>query len=235
MDTFTRNSITSSISKRMGDNELKIYKFRAWQAFKNSLTNLAADNSAWERQEMSPLLVSIPVTVAFTSTKTSAYKLPNEAISFTQVWVDQADPASWGGIIKRITEGEAMRANTGEIAFKPAGDEIFWYNVGDEFRFFLSVDINSTNASVNARITLEYVRDPAYIQLDQVITVASAPFSDISLAEGESRQVDLVKDLGFSSRVIYRAVNDALLMIREDDSSMTPSPEDKSIDIEATQ
>ena len=63
----------------------------------------------------------------------------------------------------------------------------------------------------------------------------SAPIFDESLAEGMTRQVDLVKDLGFSSRVIYQAINQSLLLIREDDSSMTPSPRDKSIDIEAAQ
>ena len=161
--------------------------------------------------------------------------MPYDAVAFTDVWVDQADSASWGGIVKRITEDEAMRANTGEIAFQPAGDEIFWYNVGDEFRFFLSTDINATSATVNARVTLEYIKDPAYIQLDQVVTMDSEPVSDISLVEGISRQVDLVKDLGFSSRIIYRSIDEAILMMRNDDASMAVSPKEKSIDIEATQ
>ena len=235
MDVFTRNSITYAISKRMGDNDMKIYKFRGWQAFKNSLTALASDREAWERQEISPLLVSLPITVVFTNTRATAYKLPYDAVAFTDVWVDQADAAAWGGIVKRITEDEAMRANTGEIAFQPAGDEIFWYNVGNEFRFFLSTDINATSATVNARVTLEYIKDPAYIQLDQVVTMDSDPISDISLTENESRQVDLVKDIGFSSRIIYRSIDEAVLMMRNDDASMEVSPREKSIDIEATQ
>lgn len=235
MDSFTRNSITYAISKRMGDNDMKIYKFRGWQAFKNSLTAFASDREAWERQEISPLLVSIPITVAFTNTRATAYKLPYDAVAFTDVWVDQADSAAWGGIVKRISEDEAMRANTGEIAFQPAGDEIFWYNVGDEFRFFLSTDINATSATVNARVTLEYIKDPAYIQLDQVVTMESEPVSDSSLTDTESRQVDLVKDLGFSSRIIYRSIDESILMMRNDDASMQVSPKEKSIDIEATQ
>ncbi len=91
MDNFTRNAITYDIAKRMGDNEMKLYKYRGWQAFKNALTTLASDREAWERQEISPLLVSKPVTVQFDNTKTSKYKLPIDAITFTEAWVDQAD------------------------------------------------------------------------------------------------------------------------------------------------
>ena len=235
MDVFTRNSITYAISKRMGDNDMKIYKFRGWQAFKNSLTTLASDREAWERQEISPLLVSLPITVEFTNTKVTSYKLPYDAIAFTDVWVDQAETNSWGGIIKRITEDEAMRANTGEIAFQPAGNEIFWYNIGDEFRFFLSSDINATNATVNAGVTLEYIKDPAFIPLDELVTMGSEFDPDEVLTEGASRQVDLVKDLGFSSRIIYRSIDQAISMMRNDDASMQVSPQEKSIDIEATQ
>tara|TARA_R110000751_G_scaffold299478_1_gene410592 strand:- start:141 stop:338 length:198 start_codon:yes stop_codon:yes gene_type:complete len=63
----------------------------------------------------------------------------------------------------------------------------------------------------------------------------SEPDSDSSLTDTESRQVDLVKDLGFSSRIIYRSIDESILMMRNDDASMQVSPQDKSIDIEATQ
>ena len=63
----------------------------------------------------------------------------------------------------------------------------------------------------------------------------SDPVSDISLAATENRQVDLVKDLGFSSRIIYRSIDEAILMMRNDEASMPVSPKEQSIDIEATQ
>ena len=63
----------------------------------------------------------------------------------------------------------------------------------------------------------------------------SEPVLDINLTEGASRQVDLVKDLGFSSRIIYKSIDQAILMMRNDDASMQVSPQEKSIDIEATQ
>ena len=53
---FTKNTIMLDIAKRMGDNELKLYKYRGWSAFQNTLATLAADRTAWERQEISPLL-----------------------------------------------------------------------------------------------------------------------------------------------------------------------------------
>ena len=233
MQGFTKNSITYDIAKRLADNDVKMYKYRGWEGFLNSLTALVSDRTAWERQEISPLLVSNPVTVKFENTHTSSYKLPFDAVAFTEVWVDHVVADAWGGIIKRIDEDQAMRANTGELAFQPAGDELFWYNVGDEFRFFLSTDINNSSATVNARVTLEYIKDPSFLEFDQVVTNSSSPVSDDALAEGESRQVDLVKDLGFSSRIMYRAINEAIVMIRNDDT--VANPREKAIDIEETQ
>ena len=53
---FTKNTISLDIAKRLGDNELKLYKNRAWSAFQNNMAILAADRTAWERQEISPIL-----------------------------------------------------------------------------------------------------------------------------------------------------------------------------------
>ena len=36
---FTKNTISQDIAKRLGDNELKIYKSRSWSAFQNTLDN----------------------------------------------------------------------------------------------------------------------------------------------------------------------------------------------------
>ena len=143
---FTKNTISQDIAKRLGDNELKIYKSRSWSAFQNTLATLSADRTAWERQEISPLLKTVPINMEFEDAA-FAFALPSDAIAFTDVWIDPSVKNAWGGIIKRIDEADAQRAATGEIAFMPAGNEstgggeIFWYNIGDEFRFLLSKDM----------------------------------------------------------------------------------------------
>ena len=226
---FTKNSIMLDIAKRMGDNELKLYKYRGWSAFLNTLTTLAADRTAWERQEISPLLKQDKILLEFNAA-TFAYSLPSQAIAFTDVWIDPAVNNAWGGMIKRIDEADAQRASTGEIAFMPAGNEatgggeIFWYNIGDEFRFILSTDMYiKPNAETSAvaetgTLMLEYVADPNFIDFDGLNVDGSL--------------IDYVRDLGFSSRFMYRCINDAIMMLRMDNE--VARPEEKAIDIEDT-
>ena len=220
---FNKNTIMHDIAKRMGDNELKLYKYRGWSAFVNTMTNLAADRTAWERQEISPLLKHDKINLEFENA-TFAYLLPQQAIAFTDVWIDPAVNNAWGGILKRIDEMDAQRASTGEIAFMQAGNEIFWYNVGDEFRFILSKDIYikpnaATSAvAVTGTVMLEYVSDPNFIDLEEI--------------NEENELIDLVKDLRFSSRFLYRCINDAIIMLRMDNEVVRP--EEQAIDIEDT-
>ena len=110
---FTKNTIMLDIAKRMGDNELKLYKYRAWSAFQNTFATLAADRTAWERQEISPLLKTVVINMEFEDAA-FPFALPADAIAFTDVWIDPSVANAWGGIIKRIDEMDAQRASTGE-------------------------------------------------------------------------------------------------------------------------
>ena len=219
---FTKNTIMLDIAKRMGDNELKLYKYRGWSAFQNTLANLAADRTAWERQEISPLLKTVPINMEFEDAA-FAFALPADAIAFTDVWIDPTIENAWGGIIKRIDESDAQRASTGEIAFMPAGNEIFWYNIGDEFRFLLSNDMyvkpdSETQAvAISGALSLEYVADPSILDFERTI---------------DGVLPDLVDYFGFSSRFLYRCINDAIVMHVAE--NQVARPEEKAIDIEDT-
>ena len=230
---FTKNTIMLDIAKRMGDNELKLYKYRGWSAFQNTLATLAADRTAWERQEISPLLKTVTINLEFED-KTFAFSLPSDAIAFTDVWIDPSVANAWGGIIKRIDETDAQRASTGEIAFMPAGNEIFWYNIGDEFRFLLSNDMyvkpdsEAQAAAVSGALSLEYVADPATLDFETAVVETS---SYTGFVVGETAVLpDLIDWFGFSSRFLYRCINDSILMLVAE--NQVARPEEKAIDIE---
>ena len=233
---FTKNTISLDIAKRLGDNELKIYKNRSWSSFQNNLAILAADRTAWERQEISPLLKTETVNMDFENT-VFAYSLPAKAIAFTDVWIDPVVSNAWSGILKRIDEADAQRANTGEIAFMPAGNEIFWYNVGAEFRFILSNDMyrkpraNLGVVAVSGAVVLEYVEDPSTLDFETPIGEGEiSPYTGFT--QTGSGLPELVDWFGFSSRILYRCINDSIAMIRVDDEAVRP--EEKAIDIEDT-
>ena len=232
---FTKNTISQDIAKRLGDNELKIYKSRSWSAFQNTLATLSADRTAWERQEISPLLKTININMKFEDAA-FAFALPADAIAFTDVWIDPSVGNAWGGIIKRIDEADAQRAATGEIAFMPAGNEIFWYNIGDEFRFILSRDMykkpdTETGAvAVGGTLSLEYVADPSTLDFETKVSETS-PYTELSVGS-TSILPDLVDWFGFSSRFLYRCINDSIAMIRIDDEVVRPK--EQAIDIEDT-
>jgi len=219
---FTKNTIMLDIAKRMGDNELKLYKYRGWSAFQNTLATLAADRTAWERQEISPLLKTVVINMEFEDAA-FAFALPSDAIAFTDVWIDPSVENAWGGIIKRIDEADAQRASTGEIAFMPAGNEIFWYNIGDEFRFLLSKDMyvkpdsEAQAVAVSGALSLEYVADPSILDFETTIGGVLP---------------DLVDYFGFSSRFLYRCINDTIVMLVTENQVVRP--EEKAIDIEDT-
>jgi hypothetical protein len=228
---FTKNTIMLDIAKRMGDNELKLYKYRGWSAFQNTLATLAADRTAWERQEISPLLKTKTINMVF---EDAAFKfsLPSDAIAFTDIWIDPTIASSWGGILKRIDEADAQRASTGEIAFMPAGNEVFWYLVGDEFRFILSIDMYSKVEGAVAEkgtVLLEYVSDPSTLDFEKSIDE-----DELSTYTGFEQPLDGLPDLvdwfGFSSRFLYRCINDSVLMLVAD--NQVARPEEKAIDIE---
>ena len=233
---FTKNTIMLDIAKRMGDNELKLYKYRGWSAFQNTLATLAADRTAWERQEISPLLKTDKIELLFNN-DTFAYNLPANAIAFTDVWIDPSEPKAWSGILKRIDEADAQRASTGEKAYMPAMDEIFWYNIGDEFRFILSIDkvitpveeLAEDTSNPGGTVILEYVSDPATLDFETVIKG-----NEISTYTGIEQSADGLPDLvdwfGFSSRFLYRCINDSVLMLVAD--NQVARPEEKAIDIE---
>ena len=232
---FTKNTISQDIAKRLGDNELKIYKSRSWSAFQNTLAILAADRTAWERQEISPLLKTVVINMEFEDAAFT-FALPSDAIAFTDVWIDPSVANAWGGIIKRIDEADAQRASTGEIAFMPAGNEIFWYNIGDEFRFILSKDMYykpdtvAEGVGISGALSLEYVADPSTLDFETKVTGIS-PYTGFDIDTAEILP-DLVDWFGFSSRILYRCINDSIAMIRLDDE--VAQPKEKAIDIEDT-
>ena len=232
---FTKNTISQDIAKRLGDNELKIYKSRSWSAFQNTLATLSADRTAWERQEISPLLKTVPINMEFEDAA-FAFSLPADAIAFTDVWIDPSVENAWGGIIKRIDEADAQRASTGEIAFMPAGNEIFWYNIGDEFRFLLSKDMyvkpdsEAQAVAVSGTLLLEYVADPSTLNFETKVS-GESPYTGLNVGT-TSILPDLVDWFGFSSRFLYRCINDSIAMIRIDDEVV--KPKEQAIDIEDT-
>jgi len=244
---FTKNTIMLDIAKRMGDNELKLYKYRGWSAFQNTLAILCADRTAWERQEISPLLKTVVIDMVFEDA-TFPFALPADAIAFTDVWIDPAVANAWGGMIKRIDEADAQRASTGEIAFMPAGNaangggEIFWYNIGDEFRFILSRDMykkpntETGTVAISGALSLEYVADPSTLDFETTVNNGDvSPYTaDIfnAIPPSVSGLPDLVDWFGFSSRILYRCINDSIAMIRVDDE--VAQPKEKAIDIEDT-
>ena len=232
---FTKNTIMLDIAKRMGDNELKLYKYRGWSAFQNTLATLAADRTAWERQEISPLLKTVVINMEFEDAA-FAYALPADAIAFTDVWIDPALKNDHPFILKRIDEADAQRASTGEIAFQPAGNEIFWYNIGDEFRFILSKamyvkpDSEAQTVAITGALSLEYVSDPSALDFETAVTGLS-PYTGFDTG-GDGNLPDLVDWFGFSSRFLYRCINDSVLMLVAD--NQVARPEEKAIDIEYT-
>ena len=238
---FTKNTISQDIAKRLGDNELKIYKSRSWSAFQNTLAILAADRTAWERQEISPLLKTVVINMEFEDAA-FAFSLPADAIAFADVWIDPSVANAWGGIIKRIDEADAQRASTGEIAFMPAGNEIFWFNIGDEFRFILSRDMyhkpdeEAGTVAISGALSLEYVADPSTLDFETTVNNGDvSPYTaDIfnAIPPSVSGLPDLVDWFGFSSRILYRCINDSIAMIRLDDE--VALPKEKAIDIEDT-
>ena len=229
---FTKNTISLDIAKRLGDNELKLYKNRSWSAFQNNMAILAADRTAWERQEISPILKTDVINMIFEDV-VFTYDLPANAIAFTDVWIDPAVGNAWVGIIKRIDEADAQRASTGEIAFMPAGREIFWYNIGDKFRFILSNDMTITEAAgainPSGALVLEYVADPSTLDFDSTLAAdITSPYTGfVTVNEGLP---DLVDWFGFSSRFLYRCINDAIATVRIEDEVAKPG--ESAIDIE---
>ena len=232
---FTKNTIMLDIAKRMGDNELKLYKYRGWSAFQNTLSTLAADRTAWERQEISPLLKTVAINMEFEDAA-FAFSLPADAIAFTDVWIDPTIENAWGGIIKRIDESDAQRASTGEIAFMPAGNEVFWYNIGDEFRFLLSNDMyvkpdsEAQTVAVSGALSLEYVADPSTLDFESAV-VDISPYTGFD-AGAVGILPDLIDWFGFSSRFLYRCINDTIAMLVAENQVVRP--EEQAIDIEDT-
>ena len=230
---FTKNTIMLDIAKRMGDNELKLYKYRGWSAFQNTLATLAADRTAWERQEISPLLKTVNINMEFEDAA-FAFSLPSDAIAFTDVWIDPALKNDKPFVLKRIDEADAQRASTGEIAFMPAGNEIFWYNVGDEFRFILSNDMyrkpdsEAESVAITGVLSLEYVADPSTLDFETA-EFGKSPYTEFQ-AGSTAVLPDLVDWFGFSSRFLYRCINDSVIMLVAD--NQVARPEERTIDIE---
>jgi len=117
-------------------------------------------------------------------------------------------------------------------------DEIFWYNIGDEFRFILSIDkvitpvaeLAEDTSNPGGTVILEYVSDPATLDFETSIQEGAISNDYTGFTQPSEGLPDLVDWFGFSSRFLYRCINDSVLMLVAD--NQVARPEEKAIDIE---
>ena len=203
--TYKLKDITFDISKRLNDPDQKTYRYLAKSAFINALSQLVADSENYEKQEIAPLMVTKEYELNFQTNKIAIVDLPQEMMRLINVSYAFSDAGNFDGALKEIDEDQAKRMIK-EVNLQPIHDEIFYWRIGSNMYFRISNDQVLDDNFTSEKIELEYVKniDPASLEA----LVNQAP-------------VDLVSDLGFSLRIIYAAVNNAVAMLKADGIDMT--------------
>ena len=94
-------------------------------------------------------------------------------------------------ILKEIPWEEAKRARQ-EQAFKPAGNEAFWYRTSTQIWFLISKDWYGYS-SHNISVVMSYIKNPDMTEW--------------------TTDVNLINDLGYSRNFIYRCITRAIQIL----------------------
>jgi len=144
---MTFDEIVTEVCTRVNDPDKDTYGGRAETLFIQAVCELAIDSPLEEIQEL--IIDGIPlIDVDDEGTSMTAVEFLNYEASFSipygtlkvlDLFIDPADLVVSDLILKEIDHDEVKRMKL-EPAFKPAGNECFWYRIGNEIRLLLSED-----------------------------------------------------------------------------------------------
>ena len=135
---MTFEEITTEICTRVNDPLKDTYGERAEQLFTQAVCELAVADDA-NPEEMQELITDIAGDSVVFGNNEAKVEIPKGTLRVLDVYIEPENLVTSDLILKAVTHDEIKRMNL-EPAYKPAGDECFWYRVGNTIRFLLSRD-----------------------------------------------------------------------------------------------
>jgi len=184
----------AEICSRVNDPLQDTFGDRAEQAFLQAVCENAISEDT-PIEEIQDLVVDAVDSVEFSGTGgvlpyEANVPIANGTLRVLDVFIDPGDLiVNTDMTLKAVSHDEIKRMKL-EPAFKPAGDECFWYRVGNEIRFVLS---NDWEGDQTINFTIQIINSP------------------VSSEWGEN---DLTTDQGYSLGFLYRCIDNAATRIR---------------------
>ena len=182
---MTYDEIKREIGKRLGDPDLTKYRGLIGNYFLQGVCELAIDAPIEEIQE---LVVDISGTNVFFVNHEASVNIPKGTLKVMDVFIDPAGLVTSDLILKAVDHDDIKRMNL-EPAYKPAGNECFWFRVGNTIRFLLSEDWEGENTF---NFTIQAIYSP-----DKIIWTGS-----------------MIDDHGYSRGFLYRCIDNAVAKLR---------------------
>ena len=198
---MTFEQIKLEIAKRLGDDDITRTRAVVGRAFEQAVTELAiSDETA--HQDIPDIIVNERgdgfgegAHLLDFLNLTAKIEFPSNMVKFLDVYQNPLYAFSWNSttlenlILKEISWEEAKRARQ-EQAFKPAGNEVFWYKTTTQVWFLMSNDWAGLNGYENVWVVLSYIKNPDMTDWTE--------------------DVNLVNDLGYSRNFIYKCITRAI-------------------------
>ena len=181
----TFDDIVTEICTRVNDPLKDTYGDRAESLFVQAVCELAVDTPIEEIQE---LVVGIANSNVDFFNHEASVNITKGTLKVMDVFIDSADLVTSDLILKAVDHDDIKRMNL-EPAYKPAGNECFWYRIGNTIRFLLSEDWEGENV---LNFTIQSIFSP-----NKTNWTAS-----------------MIDDHGYSRGFLYRCIDNAVAKLR---------------------
>ena len=178
---MTFEEATTEICSRVNDPLKDTYGTRSEQYFEQAVCELAVAEGTMQ-EEIQELLVDIEaftddegneIGITFSGGEASV-DIPYGTLRVLDVYIAPEDLVGTNLVLKAVTHEEVKRIKL-EPAFLPAGNECFWFRVGNTIRFLLSSDWEGGDT---LKMTVNTIANP---------DVSSWGAEDLTTVKGYSR------------------------------------------------
>jgi len=101
-------------------------------------------------------------------------------------------------ITLKEVEFEHIKRMKNETVFQPAGNEVFWYRLGNKIRFFKSIEMGTENTPANVKIKILYLKRPLMSDFSSSSNLIDDGFSTPLLYGTIDRAVEIITKTGGS-------------------------------------
>ena len=177
--------ITTEICTRVNDPLKDTYGERAESLFVQAVCELAIETPIEEIQE---LVVDIASSDVVFANHEASVDITKGTLKVIDVFIEPEELVTSKLILKAVDHDDIKRMNL-EPAYKPAGNECFWYRAGNTIRFLLS---NDWDGSDELNFTIQSIFSP-----DKTKWTGS-----------------MIDSHGYSRGFLYRCIDNAVAKLR---------------------